>query len=119
MVNLEKLALKCQFNEFLVVMVIRNMWFVGKLPPRAYFHSWHSANIWNIFFKICIKSFFFIGMVNLVIIISKLGYLAVKGLRDIRIAIAPTRFSHYNIIMILVRKVCSIWTVQIILCIFS
>ena len=55
MVHLKKL--KCQFNEFLVVMVTRNMWFVGKLSPRAYLHSWQSANIWIVFRKIFIKSF--------------------------------------------------------------
>ena len=53
MVHLVKL--KCQFNEFVVVMVTRNMWFIGKVPPRVYLHSWHSANIWNVFLKIFIK----------------------------------------------------------------
>ena len=59
MVHLEKL--KCQFNGILVVMVTRNMWFVGKLPLRAYLHSWHSANIWNVFLKFFIKKLFSIG----------------------------------------------------------
>ena len=56
MVHLEKL--KCQFDELLVVMVTCNMWFVGKLPPRAYLHSWHSAIIWNVFLQNFLKSFF-------------------------------------------------------------
>ena len=47
-----------QFNDCLVAMVTRNMWFVRKLPRRAYLHFWHSANIWTVFLKILIKSFF-------------------------------------------------------------
>ena len=58
MVHLEKL--KCQFNEFLVVMVTYTniMWIVGKWPPSAYLHSWHSANVWNVLLRIFIKSYF-------------------------------------------------------------
>ena len=56
MVHLGKL--QWQFNELLVAMVTCNMWFVRKLPPKAYLHSWHSANIWNVFLKMFIKRFF-------------------------------------------------------------
>ena len=56
MVHLGKL--KLPFTEFLVAMVTGKMCVVGKLVLSAYLHSWHSANIWNVFLKIFVKIFF-------------------------------------------------------------
>ena len=55
MVHLGKL--KLPFTEFLVAMVTGQMCVVVKLVLRAYLHSWHSANIWNVFPKIFVKIF--------------------------------------------------------------
>ena len=59
MVHLGKL--KWPFDELLVAMVTCKMCLVGKLLSRAYLHSWHSANIWNVFVK-NVLIFFFLGI---------------------------------------------------------
>ena len=52
---------KLPFTEILVAMVTGKMCVVGKLVLRAYLHSWHSADIWNVFLKKIVKIFFKFG----------------------------------------------------------